>query len=232
MNIQGLQKLTLLDYPGHMACTVFTGGCNFRCPYCHNSGLVLTPHSSQSMTDEEFFAFLESRRGKLEGVCVTGGEPTLQPDLPDFLRRIHALGFLTKLDTNGSNPKLLATLLHEKLVNYVAMDVKNGPSRYGETVGVPGYSTANVEESIQLLLSGDVDYEFRTTVTAELHDESTMQEIGDLLQGAKQYFLQPYRDSEQVLLPNTYHAPDTATLQHYKELLTPHIASVTIRGLS
>lgn len=232
MNIQGLQKLTLLDYPGHMACTVFTGGCNFRCPYCHNSGLVLAPHSSEGITTEEFFAFLDSRRGKLEGVCITGGEPTLQPDLPEFLRRIHASGFLVKLDTNGSNPKLLATLLEEKLVDYVAMDIKNCLSRYGETVGVPNYSTANVEESIRLLLSCDIDYEFRTTVTAELHDQTAIRAIGILLQGAKQYVLQPYRDSEQVLLPNTYHAPDATTLQQFKELLTPSVTSVTIRGLS
>lgn len=232
MNIQGLQKLTLLDYPGHMACTVFTGGCNFRCPYCHNSGLVLAPHSSEGMTTEEFFAFLESRRGKLEGVCVTGGEPTLQPDLPEFLRRIRELGFLVKLDTNGSNPRLLATLLEDKRVDYVAMDIKNCLSRYGETIGVPNYSTANVEESIRLLLSCSIDYEFRTTVMAELHDEAAIREIGTLLRGAKQYVLQPYRDSEQVLLPGTYHAPDAATLQHFKELLTPAIPCVTIRGLS
>ncbi len=232
MNIQGLQKLTLLDYPGHMACTVFTGGCNFRCPYCHNSGLILNPHASVAMTEEDFFSFLTSRVGKLEGVCVTGGEPTLQPDLPAFLRRIRSLGFQIKLDTNGTKPELLKQLLDEGLVDYVAMDVKNCLARYGETVGIPNFPTASVEESIRLLLASPISYEFRTTVAAELHDEEAMLAIGKLLQGAPHYYLQPYRDSDQVLVPDTLHAPDAATLEHFVELLHPYIGAVKVRGIS
>ncbi len=232
MNLQGLQKLTLLDYPGHMACTVFTGGCNFRCPYCHNSGLVQSPNPNGELTEDEFFKFLASRKGKLEGVCVTGGEPTLQPDLPMFLARIQALGFLVKLDTNGQNPALLKKLLDARLVDYVAMDVKNSLERYGETVGIPGFSTDNIAESIQHLLAWKGNYEFRTTVTAEYHDDASMLAMAELLQGARHYYLQAYRDSEQVLLPGSCHAPDEKTMLHYKELIAPIVKSVALRGQS
>ena len=162
MDIQGLQKMTLLDYPGKVACTVFLGGCDFRCPFCHNGELVLSPAPAQ-MDQEELLAFLKKRQGLLDGVCITGGEPLLRPDLKGLLEAIHALGYPVKLDTNGSHPRALVDLVERKLVDYVAMDVKNSPERYPETVGVPELDVGPIRESVGFLLEGMVDYEFRTT---------------------------------------------------------------------
>lgn len=163
MEIQGLQKMTLLDYPGKVACTVFLGGCDFRCPFCHNGELVLSPAPAE-MNQEELLAFLKKRQGLLDGVCITGGEPLLRPDLPQLLEAVKALGYPVKLDTNGSHPRALVDLVERKLVDYVAMDVKNSPERYPETVGVPGLDVGPIRESVGFLLEGLVDYEFRTTV--------------------------------------------------------------------
>ncbi len=231
MNIRGLQKLTLLDYPGHMSCTIFVGGCNFRCHYCHNSALVLHPETEPAISEEELFSFLESRKGRLEAVCITGGEPTLQPDLIHFITRVRDMGFKVKLDTNGQNPQVLQVLLDAELVDYVAMDVKNCKELYGKTIGVPGFSTEQVEASVELLKACQIPYEFRTTVTAELHNDASMKALGEWLSGARNFFLQPYRDSEQVLRPGLFHAPDTNTLLRYRKLLSPYVAKVTIRGL-
>lgn len=207
MLIKGLQKLTLLDYPDKLACTVFTGGCNFRCPFCHNASLVLPKEPLETIPTEEFLAFLDSRVGRLEGVCVSGGEPTLMPDLVEFIREIKKRGFLVKLDTNGSHPHVIRALIDEGLIDYVAMDIKNSPERYGETIG---YGTElNVEESnlmqrikesVALLMQGRVDYEFRTTVMAELHGIDEMRAIGQWLSGAKKYFLQNYRPEGDLLV--------------------------------
>ena len=177
MRSAGLQKLTLLDDPEHTACTVFTAGCNLRCPFCHNSELVLPERTPPHLSEEEFFSFLSKRQGILEGVCVTGGEPLLQPDIAPFLERIKSLGFAVKLDTNGCFPGRLRQLVEAGLVDYVAMDVKNCRERYGETVGIPAFDTAGVEESVAFLLSGAVDYEFRTTVTAQHHDKDALLNI-------------------------------------------------------
>ena len=163
MDIHGLQKLTLLDYPGKVACTVFLGGCDFRCPFCHNGELVAGPLPPPETDDEALLAFLNKRRGLLDGVCVTGGEPLLRPELPDLLARIKELGFLVKVDTNGARPDRLRALVERGIADYVAMDVKNGPTRYAETVGVEGLDLAPVRDSVSFLLSGAVDYEFRTT---------------------------------------------------------------------
>ena len=154
MKIEGLQNLTLLDYPGQVACTLFTAGCDFRCPFCHNASLVLPGQAPEAIPEEDFFALLEKRRGVLDGVCVTGGEPTLQPDLPDFLRRVKALGYAVKLDTNGGRPQVLRALAEEGLVDYVAMDIKNCPDRYAETAGVPGLDLAPIRESVEFLMGG------------------------------------------------------------------------------
>lgn len=207
MLIKGLQKLTLLDYPDKLACTVFTGGCNFRCPFCHNASLVLPKEPLETIPTEEFLAFLDSRVGRLEGVCVSGGEPTLMPDLVEFIREIKKRGFLVKLDTNGSHPHVIRALIDEGLIDYVAMDIKNSPERYGETIG---YGTElNVEESnlmqrikesVALLMQGRVDYEFRTTVMAEFHGIDEMRAIGQWLSGAKKYFLQNYRPEGDLLV--------------------------------
>ena len=231
MNIRGLQKLTLLDFPGHIACTIFTGGCNFRCPFCHNGGLVLSPEEVPEIPEDELLNFLKSRIGRLEGVAITGGEPTIQADLPEFLRKVKALGFAVKLDSNGQNPTMLRRIIEDGNVDYIAMDIKNSKSRYGETIGIPNFNTANIEESVQLIMKSGLPYEFRTTLSKELHDENAIREIGEWLRGCRAYFLQSYRDSEEILTPNIFHAPDKDTLAHYQEILKPYIDNVTIRGV-
>jgi len=234
MNITGLQKMTLLDFPEKVACTVFLQGCNYRCPFCHNSDL-LGPRGSQSISRQELLNFLQKRRGLLDGVCVTGGEPTLQTDLPELLRDIRALGFAVKLDTNGSRPEVLQALLEEGLADYVAMDIKNGPSRYPETVGIPGFRLDRVEASIRLLLEGRVPFEFRTTVVEELHDEASVEEMGrwllSLSGGRKigHYFLQSFTDRDSVLQAGL-HAPNPLTLQRFSQLLAPVCENICIRG--
>ena len=175
MKISGLQKMTLLDYPGKIACTVFLGGCNFRCPYCHNSEL-LDGSAETIMSQQELLTFLSGRKGLLDAVCVSGGEPTLQPDLAELLAQIKAMGFLVKLDTNGSRPEVLKDLVSKNLLDYVAMDIKNSPSRYSETIGTPWKQEA-IEESIRFLTQNHVDYELRTTVVEQLHDFQSMEEM-------------------------------------------------------
>ncbi len=232
MRIVGLQKLTLLDFPGKVACTVFLGGCNFRCPYCHN-GQLLTD-APAVMTTEDFFAFLKNRRSLLDGVCVTGGEPTLCPDLPEFLAQIKALGFAVKLDTNGSRPEVLKQILHRGLADYVAMDVKNGPQAYDATIGVPAPLEA-LEESLQLLFQGNTPYELRTTVVQGLHTASSIRRMGQWLYGlagnqpVSKIFLQPFvmRSTvpDQNLLP-----PETAQMTEYARLLQTFAKEVSVRG--
>ena len=236
MLIKGLQKLTLLDYPDKLACTVFTGGCNFRCPFCHNASLVLPKEALETIPTEEFLAFLDSRVGRLEGVCVSGGEPTLMPDLVEFIREIKKRGFLVKLDTNGSHPHVIRALIDEGLIDYVAMDIKNSPERYGETIG---YGTElNVEESnlmqrikesVALLMQGRVDYEFRTTVMAELHGIDEMRAIGQWLSGAKKYFLQNYRP-EGDLLVGGFTSLTSEELGALLSELVKYIPDAEIRG--
>ncbi|MBR3238155.1 MAG: anaerobic ribonucleoside-triphosphate reductase activating protein [Oscillospiraceae bacterium] len=200
MFIAGMQKLTLLDFPGVVACTLFTAGCNFRCPWCHNAGLVLPEEASDRLLESgEVLSFLEKRKGVLDGVCVTGGEPLLHAELPDFLKRVKDLGYRVKLDTNGSFPERLEALVREKLADRVAMDIKNGPSRYAETVGLRNLDLSAVTASKDFLLSDAVDYEFRTTVVRGLHTEESLLEAADWIQGAKQWFLQQFKDSGNLI---------------------------------
>ncbi len=231
MDIHGLQKLTLLDFPGHMSCTIFTGGCNFRCPFCHNGGLVLHPEQFPALNTEDIFTFLESRKKILEGVCITGGEPTLQPDLSAFITRIKDMGFKVKLDTNGQTPNVVSFLLEHGLVDYVAMDIKNCRERYGKTIGIEGFRTDAVEATASLLMASSIPYEFRTTVTKELHDREAFEQIAEWVAGAQHYFLQPYRDSEQIIMPNTFHTPSGDDLLTYREILRKTVHKVAIRGL-
>ncbi len=197
MLLKGLQKLTLLDFPDRIACTVFTFGCNFRCPFCHNASLVLAERADDTrILEEDFFVFLDRRRGMLEGVCVTGGEPTLMPDLPDFLARIKGMGYAVKLDTNGSAPEILRTVVEAGLVDYVAMDIKNSPARYGEAVGLPTFDTEAVEASMDYLLGGPVPYEFRTTLVRGLHTPADLEAAGRRVAGAERYFLQSFREAD------------------------------------
>ena len=234
MVIAGLQKMTLLDYPGKVACTVFLQGCNFRCPFCHNSDL-LGNDGPATIDRAELMAFLNKRRGLLDAVCITGGEPTLQPDLPELLAEIKALGFLVKLDTNGSRPDVLKRLVADGLIDYVAMDIKNCPERYAETVGLPTVRLQPIEESIAFLMNGDVDYEFRTTVVDELHDEAAIRRMGEWLKRlapdapSPRLFLQPYADRDSVLVAGL-HTPEKAKLAAFSAVLQPFAASVGIRG--
>ncbi len=229
MQIQGLQKMTLLDFPGKVACTVFLGGCDFRCPFCHNGDLVVGDAPAQWDT-ATLLDFLKKRQGLLDGVAITGGEPTLRPDLPDLLRAIRALGFATKLDTNGNHPAVLKTILDAGLVDYVAMDIKNSPARYGETIGVENFSVDNITRSMELLQESGIDYELRTTVVDEFHDESSFRAIGPWIQGTKRYFLQCFTDRESVL-QSGLHAPSEAELRQYLEIVQPFVQEVSLRGV-
>ena len=198
MNIKGLQKTTLLDFPEKLACTVFTGGCNFRCPFCHNASLVLRAGEVESISEEEFFSYISKRRGMLDGVCITGGEPLLNPDIADFIRKIRSYGLLVKLDTNGSFPDKLEFLLDEGLLDYVAMDIKNSSEKYALTAGVDKFPE-EIEKSIDLIIQKAPDYEFRTTVVKELHETQDIVSIAKRISGAKKYFLQTYVDSGDLI---------------------------------
>ena len=228
MNINGLQKLTLLDYPGKVACTVFLAGCNLRCPFCHNSEL-LDGTAEAVMDDAGLLDFLRKRQGMLDGVAFTGGEPLLRPELPELMQRVRDLGYAVKLDTNGLFPDALSRVLERKLVDYVAMDVKNSPARYAETCGVGTVDMAAIYASIDLLRSGETDYEFRTTVVDELHDDESILAIGQMIRGAKRYFLQPFRDRDTVAFAG-FHAPDAEKLTRWAALVKPFVGSVEIRG--
>jgi len=230
MKISGLQKLTLLDYPGKVACTVFTGGCNLRCPFCHNASLVVEPKNYEILSEVDFFTFLNKRRGILDGVCVTGGEPLLQLDLADFLKRIKALGYLVKLDTNGSFPDQLKALAAQGLIDYVAMDVKSSPERYAEAVGMPDFYLSKVRESIDFLLTGSMDYEFRTTVVKGLHNADILRDTAKVIVGAKRYFLQKFVDSGN-LLGNGIAAFSDNEMKSFLDVVSPYVKTAALRGL-
>ncbi len=197
MLISGIQKLTLLDYPGKTACTVFCYGCNFLCPFCHNA-LLVTEKAESFIDEEEIFSFLKKRQGILDGVCVTGGEPTLQKDLKAFLKKIKEMGYEVKLDTNGYKPDLLREIIDEGLCDYVAMDIKNTPEKYALTVG-KAVDTDKILESIAILKEGKIPCEFRTTVVKELHTEEDIKEIARLLKGTVPFFLQQFKDSGMLI---------------------------------
>lgn len=199
MVIKGLQKLTLLDFPDRVACTVFLGGCNLRCPFCHNASLVLPGRDNATVSEDEFFGHLEARRGRITGVCVSGGEPTLQSGLVDFISKIKAMGFAVKLDTNGTRPGVLVELLSAGLLDYVAMDIKNSRESYGVTVGIADFDITPIEESLRLLRESGIDYELRTTLARELHSTDDIRSIGEWLRGEKKYYLQTFIDSGDII---------------------------------
>ena len=230
MRIAALQRMTLLDYPGHLACTVFLPGCNLRCPFCHNASLVL-PGSDlpDEMSRSELMDFLGRRKGKLDGVCITGGEPTLHPDLPELMDSIRQMGFLVKLDTNGSSPAVLKTVLEDGLADYVAMDIKNCPERYLQTCGGADVLDS-VRESAAMLMEGKTDYEFRTTVFRPAHDPEAMQSIGRWLEGAKRYFLQNFVDSGN-LVGTGCSALKESEIHALREAVLPWIPETQIRGI-
>ena len=230
MKIHGFQKMTLLDFPGKVACTIFTGGCNFRCPFCHNALLVteLDPHTA--MAENEVLSFLKKRVGLLEGVCITGGEPLLQADIIDFIKKIKEMGYPVKVDTNGCYPETLRELIQNNLVDYVAMDIKNSKEKYGITVGLPLFDITSVEKSILLLLQNQVDFEFRTTVVQEFHTVEDIQKIAEWIKGAPRYFLQNFEDSGNLIGENL-HAVSAENLQNMRKTAVQAGLRAEIRGL-
>ena len=229
MRIHGLQKMTLLDFPGRVAATVFLGGCDFRCPFCHNFELA-TGEAKPVMDDAELLAFLTKRQGLLDGVAITGGEPCLHTSLPELLARIRELGFATKLDTNGYHPAMLAGLIEQNLVDYVAMDIKNSPDKYARTCGVERIDMAPITESIAIIKEAAHDYEFRTTVVAELHEASDFHAMGKLIEGAKHYFLQGFTDRDTVPFEG-FSAPPQDALQDFVAIAQTYVPDTRLRGM-
>lgn len=227
LTLMGIQKLTLLDYPGKVACTVFAGGCNFRCPFCHNAELVLS--ADYELPREEFFSFLKKRTGVLDGVCVSGGEPLMYDGIEDFIAEVKAMGFAVKVDTNGSFPQRLKSLVEKNLVDYAAMDIKNSTEKYSMTAGAPNLDLSKIEESIDFLMSGKIPYEFRTTVVKEFHDRSDFEKIGNRLKGAERYFLQGFIDSGRILGKNL-HAHTPEEMKVFLAILAKNIPNAEIRG--
>ena len=229
MNIHGLQKMTLLDYPGIVAATVFLGGCDYRCPYCHNFELV-DGTASPIMSDQELFLFLEKRKNLLDGVVITGGEPCLRPDLPQLVKAIKDMGYKVKLDTNGNHPDVLRQLLNAGLVDYVAMDIKNSLPKYGMTIGVPGFDTKGVQESAAILLDGSTDYEFRTTVVHEFHELNDFELIGQWIEGAKAYYLQQYTVRDTVP-DKSLTSPTEEDMRFYLDVVKKYVPNAVVRGV-
>lgn len=230
MKICGYNKTTLLDYPGKVAATIFLGSCNFRCPFCQNSSLVLHPAVQPEIPADEVLSFLKKRQGILDGVCISGGEPTLSEELPDFIREIKALGYAVKLDTNGSRPYVVKELVKEGLIDKAAMDIKACPDNYKALSGLRYPDMDSIFETVDFLMEGHVDYEFRTTVVKELHTEKDFIEIGQWLSGAKAYYLQAYKDSDGVLQPG-FTSYSMEELQHFRSILLKTIPLVDIRGI-
>lgn len=232
MRIAGLQKLTLLDYPGQVACTVFTGGCNFRCPFCHNAALVLPGVTVLPQLDEEqILRFLEKRRGVLDGVAVSGGEPLMQEDIGEFLEKLRKMGYKIKLDTNGSYPDRLMELVRAGLVDRVAMDIKNSPALYRDTAGAPGLDVEAVARSKDFLLAGTVDYEFRTTVVRGLHSRESLEDAARWIAGAKEYYLQQFKDSGGLIDGAGLGAFDEKEMNAFAEAVRPWVPSAQVRGV-
>lgn len=231
MLISGLQKLTLLDYPGHVACTVFTPGCNFRCPFCHNAPLVLPELIGQDTDEEQVLSFLQKRQGILDGVAITGGEPLLHRELPQFLEKVRALGYRIKLDTNGSFPERLKTVVEAGLVDRVAMDVKNSPELYARTVGLDTLDFAAIERSKDFLLKGGIDYEFRTTVVRGLHTKESIVGAAKWIAGAKEYYLQQFKDSGHVIAIDGLSEYNEKEMHSLAEAAAQYVPSVQVRGV-
>ncbi len=230
MNITGIQKLTLLDFPGYTAATLFTNGCNFMCPFCHNSALVVDSYQNKCLNEEDIFNFLKERYGKLDAICITGGEPLLQKDLIPFISKVKEIGYKVKLDTNGYLFDKLKEIIDLKLVDYVAMDIKNSLNKYSLTAGINTLFTENIVKSINLLKEGRVDYEFRTTIVKELHTLNDIKEISTLLKGSKKYFLQQFEETENNIKQG-FHAHSIDTLNEFKNYLLNEEINVQIRGL-
>lgn len=230
MQIHGLNKTTLLDYPEHVAATIFCGSCNFRCPFCHNSELVLNPTFQPEMEEKEVLDYLKKRKGILTGVCITGGEPTLQKDLAEFIYKIKELGYLVKLDTNGYRPKEIERLFEGNLIDFVAMDIKSGVSGYAKAAGLATIEIETIKESIASIMNSRVDYEFRTTVVKGIHTNKDFEEIGRLIEGSERYYLQNFKDSENVMVPG-FKSFAKEELEGFVRIVSPYVKKVTLRGV-
>ena len=229
MKIYGLQKMTLLDYPGRIACTVFLNGCDMRCPFCHNSELA-EGTAQPVMEQEELLSFLRKRTGLLEGVAVTGGEPLLREETLELLRAVREMGYSVKLDTNGTHPDRLRRVIEGGLAQYVAMDLKNSPERYAETIGLASFDLGPVRESAGILMEGRTDYEFRTTVVKEFHDADSFRAMGEWIHGAARFAIQKFTDRETVPFEGL-HAPEEADMRAWADLMRPHVREVLLRGI-
>ncbi len=229
MKFYGFQKMTMLDFPGRVACLVFTGGCNFRCPFCHNA-LLVTQNDNVVYTEEEILDYLKKRKGLLDGICVSGGEPLLQVGLDDFLKKVKEIGYSVKLDTNGSFPSRLEKLVLSGLVDYVAMDIKNCKEKYSLTCGTESVDLSNVEKSVDFLLKGKVDYEFRTTIVDGLHETQDIVKIGEWIKGAKKYFLQNFVDSGN-LIESGLKAVSLDKLKDFEKIVKNYVEKTGLRGV-
>lgn len=229
MKICGLNKTTLLDYPGHVAATIFFGGCNFRCPFCHNGDLVLNSGEMLGYNEEEVLTFLKKRKNVLEGVCITGGEPTLYNQLPDFITKIKELGYKVKLDTNGSCPNMIETLIEKKLIDYIAMDIKAPISDYDKVCGV-AVDIEKVKRSVKMLKEGKVPYEFRTTVVKELHSKQAIMEIVEWIKGADNYYLQSYQETDKNICRG-FASMAKEELFALENELRKYVKNVKVRGV-
>ncbi len=229
MEFAGLQKISLVDYEGKVACTLFTAGCNFRCPFCHNSDLVIYAKNVNYIPFDEILDYLNKRKGMLDAVVITGGEPTLMPGLKEKLYEIKKLGYKIKLDTNGTNPDIVKELVNLKLIDYVAMDIKNSYEGYSKTIGLESYDSNKILESINYLLSGEVDYEFRTTLVREFHTDEDIKNIAKMIQGAKRYYLQEFKNSGHCIDSSLHEVPLNDAMR-FKSILLPYIKEVKLRG--
>lgn len=229
MKIHGLMKMTLLDFPGQVACTVFLGGCDMRCPFCHNSEL-LDMNAPEVMDENELYDFLSKRKGLLDGVVFTGGEPLLRRDIAPVMQKIREMGFKIKLDTNGNHPDRLKELVSSGLVDYVAMDIKNSPEKYGVTIGLPDFDISKVKESVEFLLEGKVPYEFRTTVVRQFHDEESMKAIAGWISGADRYYLQGFVDRETVKFSGL-EACSKEQMHSFLEIVKSSVKEADLRGV-
>jgi pyruvate formate lyase activating enzyme len=226
----GLLRSSLLDYPGRIACTLFAVGCNFRCPFCHNASLVVDSEGAGEFSEEEIFSFLKKRRSVLDGVCISGGEPLLHEDLPALIEKIRALGYLVKLDTNGSFSEPLRWLVTHRMIDYVAMDIKNSLENYGKTIGIPVYDPGEIEKSVGILKKNLLPFEFRTTVVREFHTEEDFISIMKFLAGAPRYYLQNFVDSPHNIQAGL-HGYTREGLVHIQKRIEKNFGVVELRGI-
>ncbi len=230
MQIRGLTKTTLLDYPEHVAATIFTGGCNFKCPFCHNGDLVLNPQIFPLLSEQEILSFLKKRKGILTGVCITGGEPTLQNNLDEFMKQIKDMGYLIKLDTNGYKPDVLCKLGNNKLMDYIAMDIKSGKNTYPLACSIANLDISRIESSVSYLQSCGIPYEFRTTAVKGIHTEKDFHDIGQWLCGNAKYYIQNYNESESVI-EKRFESFSKTELTHFENIAKKYLPNTALRGI-